>query len=118
MVYNINLDKKPAISIKKGGKGAVVYVGTYLTETLLKALTPIFQEFNGLAPIFPNTPENVHVTVRQNEEKELWFISNDGDQAVMMRDMPEGINLLTGKATAPQTALKKRDVLIVKKQCE
>ena len=93
----------------------MTYVGTYLTDTLLKALTPIFEEFNGLTPLFPNAPQDIHFIVRQNAEKELWFIINDSGQDVLIPIMPEGINLLTGKPVAKWAMLNKHGVLVVKK---
>jgi beta-galactosidase len=108
-----HLERKAAITIRKFGAGAVLYVGTYFTEAILEQLLPAFEERNGLAPLWPSAPEGVHVVVRENAEKRLWFFINDADSFVCVTDIPEGEDLLKVKITG-KFYLKRNEIAVVK----
>jgi beta-galactosidase len=89
------LQGKPAVTCRSVGEGAVFYVGTYLTKTVLEALMPQWIQWSGVQPSWPDTPEDVSVVVRQNEDKTLWFFINNTDDDATLPTTPEGENLFT-----------------------
>jgi beta-galactosidase len=109
----LHLELKPAIMMKKIGAGATLYVGTYFTEEILEQLLPALEERNDLAPLWPSVPENVHVVVRENDEKRLWFFINDTDGFVCVENIPEGEDLVKGRITG-KFYLKRNEIGVVK----
>lgn len=110
-----HLNLKPAITHRSVGEGGVMYVGTYLTEPVVKALIPVLQaHVDALGPTWPAAAEGIHVVVRENEEKRLWFFINDNDQVAEISEMPEGDPMIPGKAAASKVYLRKSDVLVIK----
>ncbi|MBN2003796.1 MAG: beta-galactosidase [Anaerolineae bacterium] len=109
-----HLNRLPAVTMHRVGMGAVIYVGTYLTPDLLNVVTALCAELKGLEPLLPEIPEGLHVTVRENDEKRVWFFSNDSNGDIIMPKIPLGIGLRSGRAPASHPYLKKHDVLLVK----
>ncbi len=85
-----------AITARHVGKGSVVYVGTYLTEDFVANFAPSIISRSGVAPLLPELPQGVEVTVRQAVDRQLLFVLNTRDQPVSVRGVPEGSDLLTG----------------------
>jgi beta-galactosidase len=83
------------VTSRKVGNGRAVYVGTYLTESLVGGLVDQFFPGAGVAPLVPDLPETVEVVVREAPNRTLFFIINVGDQPVEIRSLPSGIDLLT-----------------------
>ncbi|MCJ7550592.1 MAG: Beta-galactosidase C-terminal domain, partial [Anaerolineae bacterium] len=112
-----HLRMKAAASLRKVGEGAVVYVGTYLTEEILTGLLQRLVDVRkDLVPSWPTAPDGVHVVVRENDEKRLWFFINDGGQVARLMNPPEGVDLITGKEPAVRLYIKKNEVIIIKQQ--
>ncbi len=109
-----HLNRLAAVTMRRAGAGAVIYVGTYLTPDLLNIVTALCSELKGLEPLIAELPEGFHVTVRENDEKRLWFISNDSDKYESVPKVPEGISLFSGKPLHPRPYLKKHGLLIIK----
>lgn len=109
----LHLERKPAVMMKKIGAGATLYVGTYFTEEILEQLLPALQERNDLAPLWPSVPEGIHVVVRENDEKRLWFFINDADGFVCVENIPEGEDLTKSRITG-KFYLKRNEVAVVK----
>ncbi len=112
-----HLRMKAAASLRKVGEGAVIYMGTYLTEEILTGLLQRLVEVRkDLVPSWPTAPAGLHVVVRENDEKRLWFLINDGGQVVRLTNPPEGVDLITGKEPADRVYFRKNDVVIIKQQ--
>ena len=88
----------PAITCRRHGGGQVIYVGTYLTADLATQLVETVLEPQGVKPLIADLPQGVEVTVRQSEDRELFFILNTGAEAVTLFDAPHGKELLSGSA--------------------
>jgi beta-galactosidase len=90
-----HLKLKAAVTARKVGQGSVVYASTYLTDALMEGLLPpLLERCAGLAPLLPGAPEGIHVVVRENAEKRLWFLINAGGDIVNVGELPEGVDLL------------------------
>ncbi len=109
-----HLKGQPAVSIRKLGKGAVVYVGTYMTGSVSRSLLPVLARQAGVKPLLPAAPAGVEVVRRQNEHKNLWFLINHNEKAVTIKRPPRGIDLVTGKSVPVVLTLKASDVAIIK----
>ncbi len=109
-----HLDGEVAATIRKVGKGQVIYVGTYLTEPVLQGLMPPLVEMSGLKRPFPEIPTTVEVLTRQNDKKRILFFINHAEDTATLPNVPEGTNLLTGEPTTRFHMLAPNDVLIVK----
>jgi beta-galactosidase len=95
-----HLDGKTAMSIRKLGKGHVIYAGTYLTENILKILMPEFIRLAQLKPLWTSSPEGVETVVRYVEKKKLWFFINHNDGKARIQKTPKGRNLTNGKISS------------------
>ncbi len=107
-----HISKKPAITMKKVGQGAVIYVGTILTSPIIEALLPALEE-RGLSQLWPDAPAGVQVVLRENDEKRIWFFVNTTEMMKSVLSLPKGVSLLTG---LPITRLymQPHDVAVVK----
>ncbi|TIR43457.1 MAG: beta-galactosidase, partial [Mesorhizobium sp.] len=88
----------PAITARKVGQGRVVYVGTYLTPQLTEKLVDVVLAKAGIAPLLPDLPAGVEVSVREADDRRLMFVLNTTEVAVIVPNVPKGLDLLTGKA--------------------
>jgi beta-galactosidase len=99
-----HLDGTPAVTLRAVGRGRVVYVGTYLTADLADALSGALFTQAGIAPLVPDLPPGLEVSLREAPGRALLFVQNtrdtDADVAV-----PPGIDLLTGERSAGRIAL-------------
>ncbi|BCG93948.1 beta-galactosidase [Mesorhizobium sp. 131-2-1] len=91
---------QPAITSRQLGKGRVVYVGTYLTQELAEAIAEVVLTRAGVAPLLPELPDGVEVSIREAEDRQLMFIQNTTDVPVAVPGVPKGLDLLTGGPTA------------------
>jgi beta-galactosidase len=91
-----HLDGKTAISIRKLGKGHVIYAGTYLSENILNILLPELIKLADLKPVWPPAPAGIETVVRCNGKKKIWFFINHNDCESSIKETPAGKNLLTG----------------------
>jgi beta-galactosidase len=90
-----HLKLKTAVTARAVGAGSVIYVGTYFTGALLEGLLPALTErYTDVAPLLPQAPEGVHVVVRENAEKRLWFVINASGGILNAQELPEGVDLL------------------------
>lgn len=74
----------------------MVYVGTYLTPELAAQLTETVCQPAGALRLLPNLPEGVEVSVRQAEDRVLYFVQNTTGLAVQVKGVVAGTDLLTG----------------------
>jgi len=107
------LDGMPAITSNKIGKGQVIYVGTYLTDSVIENILPVWIAESGLKPLWVDTPSGVEVVVREKDGKELWFFINHNDAKVSLKTSPKGIDLITGIATGGSLTLDHNGVAVI-----
>jgi beta-galactosidase len=105
-----------AVSFRRVGKGAVVYVGSYLTPELTKLLLPVLVKQARLKPQWPSCPEGVEVVQRQAGARRVWFFINHRDTVAVLSKLPRGQNLLTGKRAPVRGKLAARDVLVLEEK--
>jgi beta-galactosidase len=89
----------PVITSRMVGKGRVLYVGTYLTPDLTHHLAARTFADAGVAPLVPDLPHGVEVTLRENGERRLLFVQNILDTRAEVTGVPPGRNLLDGDRT-------------------
>jgi beta-galactosidase len=104
---------KPAITYAPRGKGAAIYVGTYLTDENRRDLLAPAIDQAGLQPLARPT-EAVEVTRRVTQDGTgLRFVLNHGATQRTVSDLPGGKDLITGQACDGTLQLAPRDVAIV-----
>lgn len=109
-----HLSLKPAVVRREMGKGAVIYVGTYLTEELMEGLLPVLREQQpGFGPLWSEMEEGIQVVRREDDEKQLWFFINDGGVPASLT-LPPGTELLTGRHDRKRVYLQKNEVVVVR----
>jgi beta-galactosidase len=87
------------ITSRKSGNGHAVYMGTYLTPSLVEGLADQWFSRAGIAPLIADLPKGVEVTVREAEDRKLMFILNTDAASVSLASLPYGTDLLTGHDT-------------------
>ena len=94
-----HLDGKTAATIRKLGKGHVVYVGTYISENVLGLIGDEIAKLAKLKPIWA-VPKGVESVLRYNEHKKIWFFINDTDSKMKLPRTPKGLDLISGRKNA------------------
>ena len=92
-----------AITSRTVGKGAVLYLGTYLTEDFVAHFAPGVLSRAGVEPLLADVPEGVEVTMRQAADRRLLFILNTRAEPVEVEGVPDGRDLLAGAEVAGHT---------------
>lgn len=109
-----HLDGQTAISVRRVGQGAVIYVGAYLTADLWEGLLPEIEKHRTLEKIWPFAPQGVQVSCRKNAEKEIWFFINTSDEERVIRQLPaHGTNLLTDEPAEGELRLPPNGVAVI-----
>jgi beta-galactosidase len=93
----------PMATLRRVGKGRVLYLGSYLTPELADVLADRTFAEAGIAPLAGNLPDGVEVTMRQNADRRLLFVQNYLDQRAELSEVPAGINLLDNGKTVSGT---------------
>ena len=106
----------PVITRHPFGEGAAYYVGTRSTEDFYTEFIRDRLREAGIRQRLP-VQDGVEVTCRENEKAEYLFILNHNSIAAAVKDVPEGVDLLTGrKAEAGSLTLPPKGVCILKKE--
>ncbi len=105
---------RAAISRRRVGNGQAIYVGTYLTDALVKALAELIFIDSGIEPLVADLPANVEVTLREGKGRELLFLLNTCEESVEVSNIPEGIDLLTGEHILRRLTLGAHGCAVVK----
>ena len=92
-----HLDGEAAVSVRRVGKGRVIYVGTLLTSEITALLMPKIVKWSGLKPLWPDAPRGVQVVLRKGRGKRVWFFLNRADDAATISATPKGTDLLSGR---------------------
>ncbi|NJK90572.1 MAG: beta-galactosidase, partial [Blastochloris sp.] len=104
-----------AVTLRRLGKGAVLYVGTYFTPELLTLLQERLLGLSGLEKPFPKRPGGVEVVKRSAEGRVLWFFLNHGEEEAVVRDVVAGKDLLNGtEFPGGNLILKPQDVKVIR----
>lgn len=83
-----------AVSSRRHGHGRVIYVGTYLTESLIPAFEREIIARAGISPLLPDLPEGVEVSLRTGAEARLLFVLNTASEPRRVPGLPEGAVLI------------------------
>lgn len=89
---------RAAITSRKVGAGHAVYMGTYLTDSLVEGLADQLFARAGVLPLVDGLPDNVEVTLREAEGRRLLFVLNTDERTVEIASLPKGADLLSGNA--------------------
>ena len=84
---------RAAITIRKVGEGSAVYMGTYLTGTLVENLADERFGRIGIAPLIADLPANVEVTLRHAADRKLLFVLNTDEDTVEISSLPAGMDV-------------------------
>ncbi|WP_431323583.1 beta-galactosidase [Rhizobium sp. YTU87027] len=84
------------ITSRRFGAGHAVYMGTYLTPSLVEGLADQLFARAGIAPLVADLPPGVEVAVRESEDRMLMFVMNTDEAPVILASLPSGTDLLTG----------------------
>jgi beta-galactosidase len=112
--HDRHLAGSPAVSLKRRGKGAVIYVGTYFTPEIIAALAPQLNELSGVKPLLPDIPRGVDVTKREGDGRTLWFLINHNEAPVTLDTVPPGKDLITGEYARPGMELEGSGVVVLR----
>lgn len=99
------LSGKAMITRKKVGKGAAIYVGTYLTDALVEALSDQLLAEADIEPLILDLPPGVEVTLREGNNVQLLFAMNIGGEPKEIKSLPHGVDLLTDSECSSGLAL-------------
>jgi beta-galactosidase len=94
------LEGSPAVTLRRVGAGRAIYLGTYLTPDLADWLLDVLGDEGGLVPLLTGVPPGVEVTVRQTDDREIWFIQNTTRQEQILPDVPSGHYPVSGTRSA------------------
>jgi beta-galactosidase len=106
-------DGQVAITRRRRGEGSVVYVGTYLSESLLAALVPALAALAGLEPAHRGAPQGVEVVQRRGIDRDLWFFINHSEEPAVVTQAPRGEDLVTHRQVAGELRLEPNGVAVV-----
>jgi beta-galactosidase len=81
---------RAAISMRKVGKGRVIYSGTYLTEDLLDTFLAAELGRAGVVSLLAEKPAGLEVTVREGPKGRLMFALNTTHEPINVHNMPKG----------------------------
>lgn len=85
---------QPAITSRNVGKGRAIYVGTYLTETLVDILQADVFAQAGVEPLLADLPAGVEVSIRESDSVRLLFILNTRDEPATLAGLPASTSLV------------------------
>ena len=90
------LGDAPAITINEVGRGSVVYIGGYCSDTAIMTLCHLLNEkWRRHAPI--EAPPDVEVIFRRNNSKRFLCLLNHSGTAQAVCNIPSGADLLTSE---------------------
>lgn len=102
----------PAATMRRLGRGRVLYVGTYLNGAFGEALVPELVRIAGLEPALPGAPVGVEVVRREGAGRVLWFAINHNEAPVTVR-VPAGHDLVEDRDVAGDLNLPARGAMVI-----
>lgn len=107
------LDSTPAITLRKVGKGQVIYIAGYALYDGVIALLPRLMKLARIKPIAHAT-DKVEILDRRAGKTRYIILINYADTAELVTGLPKGKDLLTGKPIKDgSVTLKKLDVVVL-----
>lgn len=104
----------PAATLRRVGRGAVIYVGTYLTGAAGEALVPELVKLAGVERALPGAPAGVEVVRREAADRSLWFLINHTEQSQVVTGAPAGRDLVADRDLAGPLTLPPWGVALIK----
>jgi len=107
------LESDPALTIRKVGKGQVIYVGGYVLDPNVISLAERWIELAGVKPVAQASDE-VEIVERRNGKKRFIAMLNYGKSAQTITGLPAGKELISSKSVSDgQLLLEPTGVAIV-----
>lgn len=94
-----HLSGQPAMTLRRLGRGCVIYVGTYFTAEIMASLAPRLVVQASLQKLWPAAPAGVEVVRRDGPGRRIWFFVNHADAGQVIPSTPVGVDLLSGATT-------------------
>jgi len=85
-----------AVTLHRIGKGAAIYIGTYLAEENAGALLDLLLERAAIAPL-AQADAFVEITCRRAPDRTLFFLLNHNPREAQVTGLPPGTDLLSGQ---------------------
>ena len=104
----------PAMTCNRVGKGHAFYLGTYLSDANVAAVTDIVIATAGVEPVVANLPEPVEAARRTGNGRSLLLLLNHSDSPQPIDAPPPGHNLTTGEKVAGPLTLEPRGVAVIR----
>ena len=111
-----HLAGSPAATLRRLGRGRVIYVGTYLVGDVGKTLVPQLAQLAGIEPALRGAPAGVEVVRRESGERALWFLVNHTETAQTVRGLPAGRDLVSDRDVSGELTLDARGVAVLQVQ--
>lgn len=108
-----HLDGLPAATCRTLGRGRVIYLGAMPVAPLISAVLPAITRIAGIARTLPDAPPQVHITVREAADRELWFVFNTGDGPATVA-VPSGRELLADRPVGGALTLPRFGTAIIR----
>ena len=108
-----HLTGEPAVTLRRVGRGAVLYVGTYFTAPVMAALEPVLAGLGAL-PTPAVRVSGVETVVRAGAGKRLRFVINHNEHAVEVALPASGEDLIAGVAVNGCLSLEAGAVAVVR----
>jgi len=108
----------PAITENKVGLGKAIYIGTELSEELLRKLVLQYCGEKGIEPLAPYQ-KDIEIVQREKSGKRFTFIMNHGDEDKLV-ELPIGVfaDMLRDQTVEGAISLTAKDVLILEQVIE
>lgn len=108
-----HLDGSVGVTYHQVGKGAVVYVGTYLTKETMTGLLEALETRMTIQPVWRGLPEGVNAVLRSNGARNLWFLINFNDYPVIIPSGSEGLDLVKDQPVKGEFELEPYGVSVI-----
>jgi beta-galactosidase len=104
---------RAAATLRKVGKGQVVYLATYLTDDLVDALDDVVLAKAGVEPLLKDLPTGVEVVMRTAEDRRLLFVLNTLETEQRLTSLAPGKDLLTDSTVSGEYTLEGYGCLVI-----
>ncbi len=106
------LDRSPAITLRKVGKGQVLYIGGYALNDAVAILASRLLSMTQIAPI-AGASDKVELLERRAGKKRFITAMNFGRDEETITELPKGMELLTGQLIAGELILPALGVAVI-----
>jgi beta-galactosidase len=102
-----------AVTRNAWGRGACIYVGTFLAPETAGWIADLALKEARVQPILFDAPAAVEVVLRRSDERSLIFLLNHDEVAHTIAGAPRGLELLRNAPVADSLTLAARQVAII-----